>query len=104
MFGGSTLRLSSNRRSIWTTFRQQAFSLYSQGKLDDAITMTLKMVEIYRKIDYKGGLVPGLFALGLLYEEKNNLEIALKYYREALNINPEHIQSREKIESLTKKN
>jgi tetratricopeptide (TPR) repeat protein len=77
--------------------RQQGFKLYAQGKLDDSIKRFQDMVDIYRKINYLPGLVPGLFSLGLLFEEKGELDAARKYFDEVLKINPDHIQARDKV-------
>ncbi|MEE9259237.1 MAG: tetratricopeptide repeat protein [Nitrospinaceae bacterium] len=82
---------------IARTFRQEGFSLYAQGRLDDAIGKFDEMLDVYQKIDYVNGLVPGLFSLGLLYEEKGDLEKSEKYFREVLAINPKHIQARKKL-------
>jgi len=84
-------------KAIARKLRQKGFAVYSKGNLDEALKQFQEMVEIYRKIDYKPGLVPGLFSLGLLLEEKGEPSLALEKYKQLLKINPNHIQAREKI-------
>jgi len=71
--------------------------LYSDGDVPGAIEKILAMVDIYREIEHTPGLVAGLFSLGLLYEERGDVERSRENYRNVLKINPNHIQAREKV-------
>ena len=84
-------------KAIARRLRQKGFAAYSKGNLEKALKQFQDMVEIYRKIDHKPGLVQGLFSLGLLLEEKGEPSLALEKYRQLLEINPNHIQAREKL-------
>lgn len=84
-------------KTIARELRQKGFRSYSQGRLDESINHFKEMVGIYRKIDYIPGLVPGFFSLGLLFEEKGDQETARQYYRKVLELNPNHIQARDKL-------
>jgi tetratricopeptide (TPR) repeat protein len=84
-------------KAIAQRLRQKGFAAYSKGNLEKTLKQFQDMVEIYRKIDYKPGLVQGLFSLGLLLEEKGERVLALEKYRQLLEINPNHIQAKEKI-------
>jgi tetratricopeptide (TPR) repeat protein len=77
--------------------RQKGFAAYSKGNLEKALKQFQDMVQIYRKIDHKPGLVQGLFSLGLLLEEQGEHSLALEKYRQLLEINPNHIQARKKL-------
>lgn len=80
--------------------RQEGFKQYSRGQLEEAIKKFDELAKIYRDINYKEGLVPGLFSLGLLFEEKKDFPAAKKYFREVLELSPKHIQAREKLKAL----
>ena len=80
--------------------RQSAFGFYSKGELDRAIIGFEEILKIYQEIDDTKGQVPAYFSLGLLHEEKGNAEKAQEYFRRVLDINPSHIQAREKIKPL----
>ncbi len=84
---------------IWNLLLLAAFGLMVLPNLVEVRRekLTKPLLDVYRKIDYVNGLVPGLFSLGLLYEEKGDLEKSEKYFREVLAINPEHIQARKKL-------
>ena len=86
------------------TLRQRSFRLYSDGNVPGAIEKILAMVVIYREIEHAPGLVAGLFSLGLLYEERGELELSRENYRKVLKINPNHIQAREKFRQLEVEN
>jgi len=83
--------------------RQKSFMLYVDGKIDETINTLLDMLKLYREINHEPGVVVGLFSLATLNEERGKIELALKYYREVLKINPQHIQAREKTRSLNLK-
>ncbi len=80
--------------------RQRAFGSYSKGDLNNAILGFEDMLKIYQEIEDVNGQVPALFSLGLLNEEKGNVQKAQKYFSDVLAINPNHIQARDKIEPL----
>ena len=84
-------------RVIAKTLRQEAFAAYSQGNLDKSIDKFTETAKVYSDIDHKPGLVGTYFGLGTLYEEKGEIELAQKYYKKVLSINPDHIQAREKV-------
>ena len=84
-------------------FRQKSFKLYVEGKVDESINAIVTMLDFYREINHKPGVVAGLFSLAVLYEEQGKESIALEKYREVLKINPQHIQAREKMRSLGQK-
>lgn len=77
--------------------RQRAFGSYSKGELDNAILGFEEMLKIYQEIEDVKGQVPAFFSLGLLHEEKGNAQKAQEYFARVLEINPNHIQAREKI-------
>ena len=94
------------KQTAWTygkvlvrVVRQRAFSFYSKGKIDQAILGFEEMLKIYQEIGDTKGEVPAYFSLGLLHEEKGNVEKAKEYFKRVLAINPNHIQAREKIKS-----
>jgi tetratricopeptide (TPR) repeat protein len=80
--------------------RQKSFKLYANGKIDKTISIIVYMLDLYREINHKPGIVAGLFSLAVLYEEQGKVELALEKYQEVLKINPQHIQAREKLRSL----
>ena len=80
--------------------RQKSFKLYANGKIDKTISTIVDMLDLYREINHKPGIVAGLFSLAVLYEEQGKVELALEKYQEVLKINPQHIQAREKLRSL----
>ena len=91
-------------KTLARTLRQRGFKLYSIGKLGKAIKSFSELIQIYREINYKEGLVPGLFSLGLLYEERGDLARAQEFFRDVLEINPDHIQARKRIQSGQREN
>ena len=58
------------------------------------------MLKIYQEIEDVNGQVPALFSLGLLNEEKVNVQKAQNYFAQVLAINPNHIQARDRIKIL----
>ncbi len=80
--------------------RQKSFREYSDGKVDVTINTIVDMLQVYREIDHKPGIVSGLFSLAILYEEQGKRDLALEKHREVLKINPQHIQSREMLRRL----
>ena len=87
-------------KTIATGLRQEGFKLYSQQKVAEAISAFSRMHQVYLEIRNVTGVVAALFSLGLLYEETGDIKNAEKYYREVLEINPGHIQAREKIKDF----
>ena len=87
-------------KTLARVIRQKAFGSYSKGDLDNAIRGFEDMLKIYQEIEDVKGQVPALFSLGLLNEEKGNVQKAQKYFAEVLAINPNHIQARNKIKPL----
>lgn len=83
--------------------RQKSFKLYADGKVDECINAIGEMLALYREIDHESGVVAGLFSLAVLYEEQGKGKLALEKYREVLEINPQHIQAREKSKLLSQK-
>jgi tetratricopeptide (TPR) repeat protein len=83
--------------------RQKSFKLYVDGKINETIKTMEDMLDLYREINHESGIVAGLFSLAVLYEEQEKVELALEKYREVLKINPQHIQAREKLRSLSLK-
>ena len=83
--------------------RQKSFKLYVDGKIEECINAIIAMLDLYREINHVPGIVVGLFSLAVLYEEQGKGELALEKYREVLKINPQHIQAREKMQSLSPK-
>jgi len=81
--------------------RQKSFKLYVDGKIDEAIMAMKAMLTLYREVNHKSGIVAGLFSLAVLYEEQGKVDLALEKYREVLKINPQHIQAREKLRTLS---
>jgi tetratricopeptide (TPR) repeat protein len=77
--------------------RQEGFRYYSQNKIDLAIESFLKMEKIYNEVHYISGIVPALFSLGLLYEEKGDIKTSQLYFQRVLSLNPQHLQARDKI-------
>ncbi len=86
------------------SYRQKGFGLYNQGRIGDSLSSLEKMTEIYREIGHTPGLVAGLFSRALLLEESGQENQALELYRKILEINPNHIQARQKVEAWDKKN
>jgi len=101
--GGNTPQLHGYGRILARNLRQQSFKLYVQGNIDRVIDKNLDMVKVYREINHVPGEVAGLFSLAVLYEEKGDMDEALKYFEEVLKINPQHIQARRKMKALEKK-
>ena len=79
--------------------RQKAFGFYSKGELDNTILGFEKMLKIYQEINDIKGQVPAFFSLGLLHEEKGNINKAQEYFTRVLSINPYHIQAKDKIKT-----
>jgi len=79
--------------------RQKAFGFYSKGELDNTILGFEEMLKIYQEIDNIKGQVPVFFSLGLLHEEKGNIQKAQEYFTRVLSINPNHIQAKDKIKT-----
>lgn len=86
-------------KTLARVIRQRAFSSYSKGDLDNAILGFEDMLKIYQEIEDVNGQVPALFSLGLLNEEKGNVQKSQKYFAQVLAINPNHIQARDKIKT-----
>ena len=84
-------------RQIAKTLRQEAFKHYSEGNLDGAIDQFDKILVIFKDTEYQAGLVPILFGLAVLHEEKGDEKNAQNYFKEVLAINPNHLQAREKV-------
>jgi tetratricopeptide (TPR) repeat protein len=84
-------------RLIAKTLRQDSFKNYSKGNLDEAIRNMEEIVVIFEATGYRVGLVPIFFGLAVLHEEKGDGEMAQKFFKEVLAINPNHIQARGKI-------
>ncbi len=82
------------------SLRQESFRLYSQGKLQETIENWERLVEIYQKINNQSGEVSGLFSLAILHEEQGDQAKANEYYRKVLEINPQHIQARERMKGV----
>jgi tetratricopeptide (TPR) repeat protein len=87
-------------RLIAKTLRQESFKQYSQGNLDEAIRKFEEIVVIFEETGHRVGLVPIYFGLAVLHEEKGEGDVAQKYYKAVLSINPNHLQAREKINKL----
>ncbi len=87
-------------KTLARVIRQRAFGSYSKGDLDNAILGFEDMLKIYQEIRDVNGQVPALFSLGLLNEEKGNLQKAQNYFAQVLALNPNHIQARDKIKPL----
>jgi tetratricopeptide (TPR) repeat protein len=87
-------------KTLARVIRQRAFGSYSKGDLDNAIIGFEEMLKIYQEIGDVNGQVPALFSLGLLNEEKGDLQKAQNYFTQVLAINPNHIQARSKIKPL----
>jgi len=77
--------------------RQEGFRYYSQNMIDLAIESFLKMEKIYNEVHYVSGMVPALFSLGLLYEEKGDIKTSQLYFQRVLSLNPQHLQARDKL-------
>ena len=86
-------------KTLARVIRQRAFSSYSKGDLDNAILGFEDILKIYEEIGDVNGQVPALFSLGLLNEEKGNIQKSQKYFAQVLAINPNHIQARDKIKT-----
>ncbi len=84
------------------SYRQKGFGFYNQGRIEDSLASLEKMTEIYREIGHMPGLVAGLFSRALLLEESGEENQALDLYRKILEINPNHIQARQKVEAWDK--
>jgi tetratricopeptide (TPR) repeat protein len=87
-------------KTLTRVIRQKAFGSYSKGNLDSAILRFEYMLKIYQEIGDVNGQVPALFSLGLLNEEKGDVQKAQNYFTRVLAINPNHIQARGKIKPL----
>jgi tetratricopeptide (TPR) repeat protein len=87
-------------KTLARVIRQRAFGSYSKGDLDNAILGFEDMLKIYQEIGDVNGQVPALFSLGLLNEEKGDVQKAQNYFTQVLAINPNHIQARNKIKPL----
>ena len=87
-------------KTLVRVIRQRAFGSYSKGDWDNTILGFEDMLEIYREIGDVNGQVPALFSLGLLNEEKGNVQKSQSYFTQVLAINPNHIQAKDKIKSL----
>ena len=87
-------------KTLARVIRQRAFGSYSKGDLDNAILGFEDMLKIYEEIGDVNGQVPALFSLGLLNEEKGDVQKAQDYFTRVLAINPNHIQARGKIKPL----
>jgi tetratricopeptide (TPR) repeat protein len=87
-------------KTLARVIRQRAFGSYSKGDLDNAILGFEGILKIYQEIVDVNGQVPALFSLGLLNEEKGNIQKAQNYFIQVLAINPNHIQARSKIKTL----
>jgi tetratricopeptide (TPR) repeat protein len=83
-------------KTLARVIRQKAFGFYSKGDLDNAILGFEDMLKIYKEIGDVNGQVPALFSLGLLNEEKGDVQKAQSYFAQVLAINPNHIQARGK--------
>ena len=94
---GESLLARGYGKAIGRTLRQEGFKLYAQGELDAAIERFSRLAEVFQEIEYPQGLVPAYFSLGLLYEEKGETAKSQDYFRAVLEINPDHIQAREKV-------
>jgi tetratricopeptide (TPR) repeat protein len=86
-------------KTLARIIRQRAFGSYSKGDLDNAILRFEDMLKIYQEIGDVNGQVPTLFSLGLLNEEKGDVQKAQNYFAQVLAINPNHIQARDKIKT-----
>jgi tetratricopeptide (TPR) repeat protein len=84
-------------RRIAKTLRQESFQYYAEGNLGKAIQKFEEILVIYEETGYRVGLVPIYFGLAVLHEEKGDEEMAQKYFKEVLSINPNHLQAREKV-------
>jgi tetratricopeptide (TPR) repeat protein len=87
-------------KTLARVIRQIAFGFYSKGDLDKAILGFEDMLKIYQEIGDVNGQVPALFSLGLLNEEKGDVQKAQNYFTQVLALNPNHIQARSKIKPL----
>lgn len=87
-------------KTLVRVIRQRAFGSYSKGDLNNAILGFEDMLKIYQEIEDVNGQVPALFSLGLLNEEKGNVQKAQKYFNQVLAINPNHLQAKDKIKPL----
>lgn len=87
-------------RFIAKTLRQESFKQYSQGNLDEAIRKLEEIIVVFEETGHRVGLVPIYFGLAVLHEEKGDDEVAQNYYKAVLEINPNHLQAREKIKVL----
>lgn len=93
----TSLKTTGYGKTIAVELRQKGFKLYSEQKITDAIEMFSKLLVVYREIKHTPGIVATLFSLGLLHEEIGDSKLAEQYYLELLEINPNHIQAREKM-------
>ena len=96
----TSLKTAGYGKTVAAELRQKGFKLYSEQKPTEAVEMFSRMLVVYREIKHTPGIVAALFSLGLLYEEMGDSKLAEKHYRELLEINPNHIQAREKVRSL----
>jgi len=79
------------------SIRQKSFGDYAKENIAGAIAGFEKILKINQQIGDVKGQVPALFSLGLLNEESGNIEKGHEYFRQVLEMNPSHIQAREKI-------
>jgi tetratricopeptide (TPR) repeat protein len=83
--------------------RQEGFKSYSKGHLNKTIDSFLELLTIYKEIKRDSGVVATLFSLGILYEEQGNIIKAKECFLNVLEINPNHLQARERIKALKTK-
>jgi len=86
--------------AVGRSMRQTGFRLYSEGRLDDAILKFMEIETVYKNIKHQLGLVPVYFSLGLLHEERGDLQNAKKFFNLVLTFNPLHIQAKERVKNL----
>ena len=83
--------------------RQEGFKQYSKGNLNDTINSFLELLTIYTEIKRISGVVATQFSLGILYEEQGETVKAKESFLNVLEINPDHLQARERIKALKTK-
>lgn len=86
--------------AVARNMRQAGFKFYSEGRLGDAIMKFAEIETVYKKIRHESGLVPIYFSLGLLYEEKGDVQNAKKYFNQVLSLNSMHIHAQERLKGL----
>lgn len=97
---GSREKVLGYGRAYAGEIRQQSFQRYQEGDRAGAIEKMQALLKIYRDIQHPSGEVSTLFSLALLAEEENQPEVARDYYRKALEISPNHIQAKERLQQL----